>query len=90
MADLDPGARRVARSISRGSVVKARQFVLDRSQRLEHLPRQKLLGPLLRLGNRQHALLPPATGGGGEGRNAARATGVASEWQRPPGGPRPP
>ena len=55
MTDRDPAARRGA---ERGLVrlgVEARQFVLDRPQGFEHLDGQKILGPPLRLGNRQHA-----------------------------------
>ena len=55
VADLDPAARRRAeRGLDRLGV-KARQLVFDRPQRFEHLPGQEILGPTLRLDNRQHA-----------------------------------
>jgi len=55
VADFDASARRLA---ERGLVrlgVEARQCILDRAQRLEHLSGQKIFGAPLRFGDSQHA-----------------------------------
>ncbi len=84
MADLDLRARRVGERQHARLLVKARQLVLDRTQRLDHLSGQKRLGPLLRLGKCQHVPLPPD-----KGENAGRRRAFPASL-RPQRGPRPP
>jgi hypothetical protein len=58
MADLDARARnrRQIHIVQLG--IKARQFVFDGAQRLQHLAGQEELGPPLRLAYGQHAINP--------------------------------
>jgi hypothetical protein len=58
VADLHLRPRSVAEVHFSWFRIKTRQLVFDRSQRLDHLPGEEQFGPLLRLGNRQHSLLP--------------------------------
>jgi hypothetical protein len=59
MADLDARTRSIGQLDVARLLVKTRQLIFDRGQRLEHLPYEKGFGPLLRLGDRQHAHLQP-------------------------------
>src|SRR5439155_25875730 len=58
MTDFDPRARDIRQLDLNRLGVEARQVVFDRAQGLQHLRSQKLLGPPLRLGNRQHPAAP--------------------------------
>ena len=60
MADLHPGPRGIAELYFSRLGLKAWQLVFDRLQRLNHLPGKEELGPLLRLGNRQHFAATPS------------------------------
>ena len=59
MADLHPRPRGIAKQDFSRFCLKARQLVFDRLQRLDHLSGEEKLGPLLRLGNRQHFAATP-------------------------------
>jgi hypothetical protein len=54
MADLHPQPRGIAEPDYSRLRLKARQLVVDRLRRLDHLSGEEKFGPLLRLGNRQH------------------------------------
>ena len=55
MPDFDAGTGDIGQLDIDRLGVEARQLVFDRTQCFEHLPGQEILGPPLRLGNRQHA-----------------------------------